>query len=62
MPCEVALKSVKKSFKNQTFPVLGQLLNSMRFRKIKVLLKSCEYPLRKKCGKSHEKNRGNLLE
>jgi hypothetical protein len=27
MPCEVALKSVKKSFKNQIFPVLGQLLN-----------------------------------
>jgi hypothetical protein len=26
MPCEVALKSVKKSFKNQIFPVLRQLL------------------------------------
>jgi hypothetical protein len=24
MPCEVALKSVKKSFKNQIFPVLRQ--------------------------------------
>jgi hypothetical protein len=26
MPCEVALKSVEKSFKNQIFPVLRQLL------------------------------------
>jgi hypothetical protein len=29
MPCEVALKSVKKSFKNQIFPVLGQLLRTI---------------------------------
>jgi hypothetical protein len=31
MPCEVALKSVKKSFKNQIFPVLGQLLSLAKF-------------------------------
>jgi hypothetical protein len=30
MPCEVALKSVKKSFKNQIFPVLVQLLRHLQ--------------------------------
>jgi hypothetical protein len=29
MPCEVTLKSVKKSFKNQIFPVLEQLLKGL---------------------------------
>jgi hypothetical protein len=32
MPCEVALKSVKKSFKNQIFPVLVQLLRACRWK------------------------------
>jgi hypothetical protein len=34
MPREVALKSVKKSFKNQIFPVLGQLLRIKNAYKI----------------------------